>query len=173
MQQRQLKELQQQQQQQQQQQPRRAQGSAIPVQQKAPELPYQSQDTGAPTQRFGQEIPSEKTDMDEWNFDDPSVPEQGSGPMHRPDVDAFPSANLASVNSSGKDNVTDAQGNEKVADNDQQSRQAAENAAAVAPPASDNTQFDVKFALRGHLDVVRCAIFTGGGSPSEPEICTC
>ena len=32
--------------------------------------------------------------------------------------------------------------------------------------------FEVKFALRGHLDVVRSVIFTGGGSPSEPEICT-
>ena len=32
--------------------------------------------------------------------------------------------------------------------------------------------FQVKFALRGHLDVVRSVIFTGGGSPSEPEVCT-
>jgi striatin 1/3/4 len=32
--------------------------------------------------------------------------------------------------------------------------------------------FKVKFALRGHLDVVRSVIFTGGGSPAEPEICT-
>ena len=32
--------------------------------------------------------------------------------------------------------------------------------------------FNVKFALRGHIDVVRSVIFTGGGSPSEPEVCT-
>ncbi|KAI7061995.1 hypothetical protein KC352_g43580, partial [Hortaea werneckii] len=38
--------------------------------------------------------------------------------------------------------------------------------------SQDPTQFKVKFALRGHLDVVRSVIFTGGGSPSEPEVCT-
>jgi len=32
--------------------------------------------------------------------------------------------------------------------------------------------FKVKFGLRGHLDAVRTVIFTGGGSPGEPEICT-
>lgn len=37
---------------------------------------------------------------------------------------------------------------------------------------ADPTQFKVKFALRGHLDVVRSVIFSGGGSPGEPEVCT-
>ncbi|KAI9827384.1 MAG: hypothetical protein M1826_006309 [Phylliscum demangeonii] len=37
---------------------------------------------------------------------------------------------------------------------------------------ADTTNFKVRFALRGHLDVVRAVVFTGGGSPSEPEICT-
>lgn len=37
---------------------------------------------------------------------------------------------------------------------------------------SEPREFKVKFGLRGHLDVVRSVIFTGGGSPSEPEICT-
>lgn len=37
---------------------------------------------------------------------------------------------------------------------------------------NDPTLFKVKFALRGHLDVVRSVIFSGGGSPSEPEVCT-
>ncbi|KAF1971736.1 WD40 repeat-like protein [Bimuria novae-zelandiae CBS 107.79] len=37
---------------------------------------------------------------------------------------------------------------------------------------SDPQNFKVRFALRGHLDVVRSVIFTGGGSPAEPEICT-
>ncbi|KAH8820689.1 WD40-repeat-containing domain protein [Xylogone sp. PMI_703] len=32
--------------------------------------------------------------------------------------------------------------------------------------------FKVRFGLRGHLDAVRSVIFTGGGSPGEPEICT-
>ncbi|KAF2738534.1 striatin Pro11 [Polyplosphaeria fusca] len=37
---------------------------------------------------------------------------------------------------------------------------------------SEQRPFNVRFALRGHLDVVRSVIFTGGGSPAEPEICT-
>lgn len=32
--------------------------------------------------------------------------------------------------------------------------------------------FKVKFALRGHLDVVRAVTFTGGGTANEPELCT-
>lgn len=36
----------------------------------------------------------------------------------------------------------------------------------------DGTNFKVRFGLRGHLDAVRSVIFTGGGSPGEPEICT-
>lgn len=38
--------------------------------------------------------------------------------------------------------------------------------------SSELGNFKVKFALRGHLDVIRAVVFTGGGSPSEPEICT-
>lgn len=32
--------------------------------------------------------------------------------------------------------------------------------------------FRLRFGLRGHLETVRTVIFSGGGSPSEPEICT-
>jgi len=43
---------------------------------------------------------------------------------------------------------------------------------AAVSTKSEPRDFKVKFGLRGHLDVVRSVIFTGGGSPSEPEICT-
>ena len=43
---------------------------------------------------------------------------------------------------------------------------------ALAAAKTDSTQFKVCFAMRGHLDVVRSVIFTGGGSPAEPEFCT-
>lgn len=36
----------------------------------------------------------------------------------------------------------------------------------------ESSAFKVRFALRGHLDVVRSVIFTGGGTPAEPEVCT-
>ena len=44
------------------------------------------------------------------------------------------------------------------------------SAAASRPDSAAN--FKVKFALRGHLDAVRAVVFTGGGTASEPEICT-
>ena len=36
----------------------------------------------------------------------------------------------------------------------------------------ENGNFKWRFGLRGHLDTVRSVIFSGGGSPAEPEICT-
>ncbi|EEY19341.1 striatin Pro11 [Verticillium alfalfae VaMs.102] len=36
----------------------------------------------------------------------------------------------------------------------------------------ESTNFKLRFGLRGHLDTVRTVIFSGGGSPGEPEICT-
>ncbi|KAJ8117829.1 hypothetical protein ONZ43_g4116 [Nemania bipapillata] len=36
----------------------------------------------------------------------------------------------------------------------------------------DSTNFKLRYGLRGHLDAVRTVIFSGGGSPGEPEICT-
>ena len=43
---------------------------------------------------------------------------------------------------------------------------------SASKPPSDASTFKVRFALRGHLDVVRAVVFTGGGTPAEPEICT-
>ncbi|KAH6669792.1 putative Striatin pro11 [Halenospora varia] len=37
---------------------------------------------------------------------------------------------------------------------------------------TEGSNFKVRFGLRGHLDAVRSVIFSGGGSPGEPEICT-
>ncbi|KAK3314469.1 WD40-repeat-containing domain protein [Apodospora peruviana] len=37
---------------------------------------------------------------------------------------------------------------------------------------AENASFKLRFGLRGHLDAVRTVIFSGGGSPGEPEICT-
>lgn len=51
-------------------------------------------------------------------------------------------------------------------------RRRSSESADITSSKPDNNQFKVRFALRGHLDVVRSVIFTGGGSPSEPEICT-
>lgn len=41
-----------------------------------------------------------------------------------------------------------------------------------APRPAENSQFKVRFGLRGHLDVIRAVVFTGGGTAAEPEVCT-
>ncbi|KAI6786780.1 hypothetical protein KC350_g19054, partial [Hortaea werneckii] len=130
---------------------------------------------------------------DGWTFeDDPQQQAEGQQPSapdmqmsRRPDTDLFPSAGNAnhlptpkspprgpgshrrkSSGSQGMSRRRSSQG--KTSGLGGEAR--ADEVNAVA--SQDPTQFKVKFALRGHLDVVRSVIFTGGGSPSEPEVCT-
>ncbi|OAL51052.1 striatin Pro11 [Pyrenochaeta sp. DS3sAY3a] len=115
--------------------------------------------------------PQPTTDESEnWTFDEPisEIPQDGP-PPRRPDTEEFPSAN----NILAKSPPRPAKGRSKDLhtrrlSHDQKAQQLAAQSAAKADPQS----FKVRFALRGHLDVVRSVIFTGGGSPSEPEICT-
>jgi striatin 1/3/4 len=107
---------------------------------------------------------------DGWDFDD-SPPEQhipnDPPPPHRPDMEVFPSANQLASKSPPRGppgSRRKSSGARRRSEND--IRDLASN------PKIDNTQFKVRFAMRGHLDVVRSVIFTGGGSPSEPEFCT-
>lgn len=120
-------------------------------------------------------------DADGWTFEEeartenppPDVP-----PPRRPDTDLFPSAaNTAQLSAKSpprsiphirrKSSGSQSMGRRRSS---QGKNEAQENAEAQAN--SDPTLFKVKFALRGHLDVVRSVIFSGGGSPSEPEVCT-
>lgn len=102
-----------------------------------------------------------------WNFDDSETlietpPEVPSRP---PDTSLFPSATQIPAKSpprsthrrksSGSGGISRGRG-----------------ADASTSVKTENSPFKVRFALRGHTDVVRSVIFTGGGSPSEPEICT-
>jgi striatin 1/3/4 len=115
-----------------------------------------------------QEVKGDPTDA--WDFDD-SVPlEQPliDAPPLRPDVDAFPSANLTTPKSPPR-----APGSYRRKSSGARRRSDASNdERALAAAKTDSTQFKVCFAMRGHLDVVRSVIFTGGGSPAEPEFCT-
>ena len=126
---------------------------------------------------------TEVTEADGWNFDDPpeapapnedTVPEYSSTPQ-RPDTDVFPSANNAAMKS-----PTRGLGSHKRKSSSSQRRQS-DGSHELRELSMSHTggslkgdlgQFKVRFALRGHLDVVRSVIFTGGGSPSAPEICT-
>ncbi|PKY08636.1 striatin Pro11 [Aspergillus campestris IBT 28561] len=106
-------------------------------------------------------------DTDGWNFDEPEQePPTEPMPPHRPDVDAFPNANFpkSPQRSAALSHRRKSSG----------ARRKSEGATDMAgEDAKQNSHFNVRFVLRGHLDVVRAVIFTGGGSPSEPEICTC
>lgn len=111
-------------------------------------------------------------DMDGWNFDEPTQ-EQATEPMphHRPDTDAFPNANFVRSKSPSRGGSLShrrkSSGSRRKSDGGIDSRESS------ADFGQQDTNFKVRFALRGHLDVIRSVIFTGGGSPSEPEICTC
>jgi len=135
-------------------------------------------------QRSGTGQVKQHIDTDGWTFDEepqlqPEQPPPDVPPPRRPDTDLFPSAANASHlpakspprtgpashrrKSSGAQAMSRRRSSQGKTDS-QHDQEAALNA--------DPTQFKVKFALRGHLDVVRSVIFSGGGSPSEPEVCT-
>lgn len=112
-------------------------------------------------------------DIDGWNFDEPSgqAPVPDPIPRRRPDTDAFPNANFvrskSPVKSGAHSHRRKGSGSKRKGEDSVDSK-----SSAVVGQKQDSI-FKVRFALRGHLDVVRAVIFTGGGSPSEPEICTC
>lgn len=112
-------------------------------------------------------------DMDGWNFDEPTENETPSEPMppHRPDTDAFPNANFVRSKSPARGGSLSHR--RKSSGSRRKSEGAAESRELASGFTQQDTNFKVRFALRGHLDVIRSVIFTGGGSPSEPEICTC
>jgi striatin 1/3/4 len=112
-------------------------------------------------------------DVDGWNFDEPAetAPIADSIPPHRPDTDAFPNANFVRGKSPSRGGSLShrrkSSGARRKSDGSIETRDFGANAGQQDPG------FKVRFALRGHLDVIRSVIFTGGGSPAEPEICTC
>ncbi|KAL8811978.1 MAG: hypothetical protein Q9200_001376 [Gallowayella weberi] len=133
------------------------------------------------TQRISEE--PENTDPDGWNFDEPSEPSRTEDrpqpePLvpQRPDTDAFPSANNMGMKSPTRGGLGSHRRKSSLSRR-RQSDGSHELRELSTSQSTGNAQgevgpFKVRFALRGHLDVVRSVIFTGGGSPSEPEICT-
>lgn len=105
-----------------------------------------------------------------WNFEEEPVTELSQEvPLpQRPDTESFPSANNIPAKSPPRHGKrrTSMELHRRRASQGETRESAAQNS------RSDPQNFKVRFALRGHLDVVRSVIFTGGGSPTEPEICT-
>jgi striatin 1/3/4 len=106
---------------------------------------------------------------DGWDFDDgPSSAEKpAEAQLQRPDTELFPSANLIPAKSPPR-----ALGSNRRRSAGGRRRSEGNNDIKDLALKSESSQFKVRFAMRGHLDVVRALIFTGGGSPSEPEFCT-
>jgi striatin 1/3/4 len=115
---------------------------------------------------------SHVVDTDGWDFDDTKAPEAEPGTIpQRPDVDTFPSANHVGSKASPRLSQSSSRRKGSMSRRRSDGAQEARDLASSQMKA-DSTNFKVRFALRGHLDVVRSIIFTGGGSPSEPELCT-
>lgn len=109
-------------------------------------------------------------DANEWTFEEPIAElTQDGPPPRRPDTEEFPSANSIPAKSPPRPTKTRSKDSSvRRLSSDVQAQHVTAPSAAKTDPQS----FKVRFALRGHLDVVRSVVFTGGGSPSEPEICT-
>lgn len=111
-------------------------------------------------------------DFNESNFQDPTAMTQPTPQQSfssRPDTDAFPSAeNLTKSPNRG------ALSHRRKSSSGMARRRSAEHELSLGSlnQKSEGTMFKFRFGLRGHLDVVRTVIFSGGGSPGEPEICT-
>ncbi|KAL8920581.1 MAG: hypothetical protein Q9172_004437 [Xanthocarpia lactea] len=142
--------------------------------------PIQSREEEA-SQRISEE--PENADPDGWNFDEPPEP-AASGerllqeyvPPQRPDTDAFPTANNMGMKSPtrgglGSHRRKSSLSRRRQSDGSHELRELS-TSQSTSSVKGELGPFKVRFALRGHLDVVRSVIFTGGGSPSEPEICT-
>lgn len=130
-------------------------------------------------QRTGAPQVKTQADPDGWTFDEESQPQpeipQSEVSPRRPDTDLFPSASNLPAKSPPR--TGPGSHRRKSSGSTSMSRRRSSQGKAEAHDGtsqsnSDPSQFKVKFALRGHLDVVRSVIFSGGGSPGEPEVCT-
>lgn len=137
---------------------------------------------------YGRQVPSREEesmsinaradDSDAWTFDDtPAMPDHHSSeapPPRRPDTDMFPNTSNMPVRSPPRAlgaHRRKSSGSSTAARRRSGGGESKEDIAGQLKGSEPST-FKLRFSMRGHLDVVRSVIFTGGGSPSEPEICT-
>lgn len=114
-------------------------------------------------------------DTEPWDFgpDSAQFPETEQKPVpQRPDTDLFPVAQdpPKSPGRGPNSHKRKMSGAGSVAKRKNSEGELSLN--STTNHKTENGTFKVRFGLRGHLDAVRSVIFTGGGSPSEPEICT-
>lgn len=123
---------------------------------------------GRPVENDESQEKEPQTEADGWDFDETAQfpePETKIVPQ-RPDTDLFPIAqDLPKSPNRGP-------GSHRRKGSMSRRKSTEPDLSLNAAQKVDNGNFKVRFGLRGHLDAVRSVIFTGGGSPGEPEICT-
>lgn len=117
------------------------------------------------------EQPLAEAETDGWEFPEGTFPEPGTGQppasaSNRPDTDAFPNADNLPKSPNRMASSHRRKGSMS------RRRSAEQDLSMSSSQNADNGNFKLRFGLRGHLDTVRTVIFSGGGSPGEPEICT-
>ncbi|KAI1089985.1 WD40 repeat-like protein [Rostrohypoxylon terebratum] len=123
---------------------------------------------------FGDAPPEKRgpTDNDAWDFGEGNFPDSASTQQlqpltHRPDTDAFPNAeNLPKSPNRGPSSHRRKTSMSRRKSADQ------ELSLNGMSQKTESGSFKLRYGLRGHLNAVRTVIFSGGGSPGEPEICT-
>lgn len=115
---------------------------------------------------------TEVVDHDAWDFNEGSFPDPSShsqpAASNRPDTDVFPTAeNLPK--SPGRGQLVHRR---KASLGRRRSSEQEMSLNALAQQKVESGNFKLRYGLRGHLNTVRTVIFSGGGSPGEPEICT-
>jgi striatin 1/3/4 len=105
-------------------------------------------------------------DKDAWDFNEAAhFPDPEKPSPQRADTDAFPIAQeLPKSPSRGIAGSHRRKGS-------MSRRKSGEHDLSLSQQKIEGA-FKVRFGLRGHLDAVRSVIFSGGGTPGEPEICT-
>ncbi|KLU88233.1 striatin Pro11 [Magnaporthiopsis poae ATCC 64411] len=112
-------------------------------------------------------------DFSEPSFAEPSHPQQqqqqqSAQPIsNRPDTDVFPNAD--SIPKSPNRGPNSHRRKSSMSRRRNSEHELSLNAIAQK---AESGAFKLRFGLRGHLNTVRTIIFSGGGSPGEPEICT-
>ena len=108
-----------------------------------------------------------QTEADGWDFNEATqFPEPEKPSPQRPDTDLFPIAQDLP-----KSPIRGAAGSHRRKGS-MSRRKSGEHDLSLNQAQKVEGSFKVRFGLRGHLDAVRAVIFSGGGSPGEPEICT-
>lgn len=113
----------------------------------------------------------ETAENDAWDFNEGAFPDSTTqsqlSASTRPDTDIFPAADPLPKSPNRGPNAH----RRKSSLSRRRSADQEMTLNALAQKI-ESGNFKLRFGLRGHLNTVRTVIFSGGGSPGEPEICT-